>query len=588
MSKALSVPGNQAASIVRVLLINNDEHMSRFIGSLLSKSKHNDYRKFHAKSLNQAVGAINGNTCEVVLANYYWGKTRIGDKFLKWVKVKKPHLPVIVITRDFDKTVDSTAIKLGAADYVTASDLTHKQLDRAIRYAIERKDNVNHLNYLIHHDYLTSLPNRVLFTQRLKHAVNIAERESDTFALMLIKLNNFHEVNELYGYDTGDTLLKIFAEGLNCITGKKGSPARLGDCEFAIIIKNYGTLERIQLLAEKIIEFGSKRIQVGSHYIMLNCSVGVSIYPKSATHPEKLQRNASMAMAKASREKVSSYQFYSSDTEQQHYSYSQQQEEFIKALASNQIGLYFNPRIDTATGNIIGIEVNPYWSHPEKGLLEYEQFVWHGLDNNVAGRFTEWLLATSFEYFNKLNIADGTKLIFNIEFQGLSSANFPNIVEQHLEKYQISGSRLEFDLSRVVTSEHTNILESCMHRLQTQGVTFGVNHFGTDEMSLGYVKSLPVSVLKLDKSFVTDMNDDVKDTLMIKALVDFAHSLSKQVAVEGLHSELPIEMIKDLGFDYYKSVFSVDALSLVKLQDVIEHPLSTNQDNPVKLVDPKN
>lgn len=267
--------------------------------------------------------------------------------------------------------------------------------------------------------------------------------------------------------------------------------------------------------------------------------------------------------------------------------YNSLQQQFIKALATNRIGLYFNPRIDCVSDDIVGIEVNPYWSHPEKGLLEYEEFVWNGLDNDIASRFTEWLLATSFEYFNKLHIAKSTKLIFNIEFQGLSSAGFPQIVEQHIDAYDLRWEQIEFDLSKVQSCKHTNVLESCMRRLSDKGISFGINHFGTDEQSLSYLKKLPISVLKLNKEFVDEIHESDYDTLMAKALVDFVHSLGKSIVIEGLHSQLPLNNIKALGFDYYKSVFSVDALSLVKLQDVIGQPALGNNGMPVNTILPQ-
>jgi diguanylate cyclase (GGDEF)-like protein len=558
------------------------------MGSLLSNSHDYRYQLLRAKSIDQAVSVISRSACHLVLLNYYWGKTKIGEKLLKWAKARKPQIPIIVTSKLFDVEVDRSVIKLGATDYLTTNALDANTLSRAVRYALERKQNYSHINYLIHHDHLTNLPNRVFFQHRLKHSIRIAERENDKFTLMLIDLNNFKEINDIYGHDCGDIFLKEFSKRISKEIGSKGSVYRTGGDEFAVILKNMGRLVQIQTIAENIIAKLSERIETNGHFLAVHCSIGIAVYPKTGTQFNQLLRNADIAMLRAKNETVSSYQFYSQDIEQSQGEYNELQQQFIKALATNQIGLYFNPRIDCVSDQIVGIEVNPYWSHPEKGLLEYEEFVWNGLDNDIAGRFTEWLLRTSFEYLQKLNIAGSTKLIFNIEFQGLSSAGFPQIVEKYLDTYKLKGDKIEFDLSKITKNKHSNVLENCMRRLESKGVRFGINNFGSDDLSLSYIKSLPFTVLKLNKEFVDEIHEKSYDTLLSKALVDFSHSLGKRIVIEGLHSQLPLNNIKLLGFDYYKSVFSVDALSLVKLQDVIENPLNDKPKSKptVRLINP--
>jgi len=567
------ISNNKTVKHSRVLVINDDWQTSRYIASLLTHLELNPYRLLKAKGINQAINGISRNACEVVLLNYYWGKTAVGEKVLRWAKSKKPQIPIIVFTKEYEEHVDKTVIKSGAVDYLVLSTINPNDFERSLRYALERKVDFSYINYLTHHDHLTTLPNRVLFKQRLRHAVNIAEREQDQFALLLVDINNFKEINNVYGLDSGDQLLKFFADRLSEAVGKQGNVSRISGDEFAVILNNIGRIERVQLIAQKIIDALGDRVDIGGKLIVNYCSIGIALYPTTGDSGDKLQRNAGLAVAYAKQKKVSSYQFYSSDTESIKTSHDKLQEQFIKALATNEIGLYFNPRIDCVTDKIVGIEVNPYWSHPEKGLLEYEEFVWNGLNNDIASRFTEWLMATSFEYFTKLKVATATKLIFNIEFKGLSSAGFPEIVEKHLKNHSLSGDKLEFDLIKVSRSDHNNILQHCMQRLHSQGVTFGLNYFGTEEQSLSYIQTLPVSVFKLSADFIHEIENDDYNTLMAKALVDFSHSLGKQIVIEGLQSELPLNNIRALGFDYYKSLFSVGALSLVKLKDVVEGPM---------------
>ena len=575
MSETPPVKSIDVAKETTVLLVDADRQTSLLIGYVLSEVKDRRYRLLRAKDLTQAIKVIAKGACDVVILNYYWGKVRIGEKFLKKARQANHEVPIIVLTEKIEKNIDKEAIKMGASDYLTARDLNMRTLDKAIRYAIERSTIVDHLNHLAHHDFLTNLPNRVLFQDRLRQAIRFAERDKNHFTLMLIDLNNFKDINDNYGHDTGDKLLKEFSARLQRAVRRSDTVARVGGDEFTVILNNTGDHAQIESLADKIISEINPATQVNGYTLQIQCSIGIATYPIAGTDENLLQRNADMAMYRAKKTGTSSYVFYDHQMDEPKHEqvFGSLQQQFITALATNQIGLYFNPRINCVTDKIDAIEVNPYWMHPEKGLLEYEQFLWNGLDNDIAGRFTEWLLVTSFEYFKKLNITSSTKLVFNIEFQGLFSTNFPQMLEAKLNKYELSGQQIEFDLSQVALDKHQKLVNNCLTKLQNMGVTFGINHFGSEELSLLLLKELPINTLKLDSAFLPEITNgsDAEDTLLVKALIDFAHSLGKQIVIEGLHSQLPVKDIKELGFDLYKSVFSVDAQSLVKLTGVMDN-----------------
>lgn len=530
---------------------------------MLSKIESKPYRLFRAKTVSQGIAGITKNVCDVVLLNYYWGDTAVGEKVLGWAKINKPQIPIVVFTKKYQEFIDKKVIKSGAMDYLILDTINALSLDRSLRYAMDRKVDFSYLNYLTHHDYLTNLPNRVLFKQRLRHSIRLAKREEDDFALIFVDINNFKEINNVYGLDVGDKLLRYFSKRITEVVGDRGNVSRVGGDEFAIIFNKYSRVEQVQAIAQKVIDAIGHKVKIEKSSVVNVCSIGVALFPVSGEDENTLQRHANIATEFAKKKKLSSFQFYSKELELIDSEEDQLQKEFLNALSTNEIGIYFNPRFDCASDQITAIEVNPYWSHPEKGLLEYEQFVWHGLNNNIATRFAEWLLAASFENFKKLKVSEETKLVFNIDYKGLSSAGFPKIVEKYLNQYNFDGSKLEFDLIKVSQSEHNNIIEDCMHQLKALGVSFGLNNFGSDEQSLSYIKSLPVSLVKLSADFIDEIDTGEYSTLLAKALVDFAHSIGKEIVIEGIHEELPLNNIKALGFDYYKSLFSVDTLSLV-------------------------
>ncbi|MEO0443547.1 MAG: EAL domain-containing protein [Pseudomonadota bacterium] len=558
------------SSPISVLIVNTDTQAESLVRSFLMQSQYTRYRLIKARNLEESINAITANTCDVVLLNYYWGKTRIGDKFLQWARAKFSHIPIIVFTRRNEPDIDRQAAQLGAADYLSFDKLTAQKLDRSIRYVSGRRVVNEQINYLAQHDFLTGMPNRNLFQQRLRHSIHIAKQRKTPFALLIVEIKELKSLNERHGHTLGDYIVKQYATHLNRIAKHQGSVARTGDGEFALVVRDFSKPEELSLIAKSITNISASLIEFQGQHFETACSVGVAQYYDFGMDDKQLQSNALVALSHAREHPASHYEFHTKAMTPLVAKQTTLQQSFVKALATNEIGLYFNPRIQCANDEIVAIEVNPYWSHPEKGMLEYEQFLWNDLNNDLSVRFTEWLLATSFEYFNQLNISKSIKLIFNIDFQGLFSLSFPDIVEKHLKNYGIDGSQIEFDLSNVKMEKHNAVLENSMDKLSAIGVSFGVNHFGTEEASISYLMSLPTTVLKLSGEFVSEINNNQAEILMAKALVDLGHSLGKQVLIEGHHNHLSVDDIKDLGFDLYKSVFTVDALSLAKLQDVVD------------------
>jgi len=554
----------------RILLVSNNTNDAVLLGHLLSQVKGTAYVLRRAESLKQGIRLISRNTCDLVLLNYYWDTFKIGGRFVKKAKSVNSALPLIVYSHEVEPLVEKQIIGLGASDYLTLNELNARNLDRSIRFALQRKSIEQRLEHLANYDFLTQLPNRMLLQDRMRQLIRTAERERNQFAIMLVDVNNFKQVNDKYGHEVGDNLLKAFAGRLKRATRRNDTVARVGGDEFILLFNKVISQELTQQLVYKLLKEVKEPVEINGHRINIQCSIGIAIYPGAGTDLESLQRHADIAMYHAKLEKGSSYCFYSSTLDMNSAVQEDPNTDFVSALAKNQIGLYFNPRIECATDHIAAIEVNPYWEHPQKGLLEYDSFDWRHLDPSMSSRFIEWLLATSLEYFNQLSVKPNTKLVFNIDFNDLLFPSFSQMVSSKLKRYGISGHQIEFDVSHMHADHHSHsILSLCITDLERSGITFGMNAFGSDNLPLLTLDTIPIDVLKLDKRFINDLNRQGEE-LLVKALVNFAHSLGKKIVVEGKHNELPVSTIKALGFDYYKSIFSVELESLAQMQSMLE------------------
>lgn len=561
-----------ATRSIRVLLVSSNANDRMLIGHFLSQINGSNYAFSYAESLKEGIQLIRRNACDVVLLNYYWESFKIGGRFVKKAKLVNSTLPIIVFSSETETLVEKQIITLGASDYLTLSELNARMLDRALRFAIQRKTIEQRLEYLASYDFLTQLPNRMLFQDRLRQFIHTAERERHQFALMLVDLNNFKHVNDSYGHGVGDTLLKAFAQRLKRAIRRNDTVARVGGDEFTMLFSKVVSKELTEQLVFKLLQEIREPVEINGHRHQMQCSIGIAVYPSAGTDVESLQRHADIAMYHAKLEKGSSYCFYSSTLEMHGASQSDANMDFVSALANNEIGLYFNPRIECATDRIIGIEVNPYWEHPEKGLLEYDSFEWCHLDPTMSSRFIEWLLSASLEYFKQLSVLPDTKLIFNIDFNDLLFPSFSQMVSSKLKRYGLNGHQIEFDISHIHSDHHSNsMLTLCVTDLERLGVTFGMNDFGSDNLPLLNMDQIPVDLLKLDKRFADELIENNKRALA-RAFVDFAHSLDKKIIIEGKHNELPVNTIKALGFDYYKSIFSVELESLAQMQDILQIP----------------
>jgi len=295
---------------ITVLLVDDDRQEYLLIGYLLSEVHSDDYRLVWCQNLEQALEHIENKTCDVVLLDYNWGGSSIGRDFLSNAQSKNSQIPIIVMTDEMESDIDQRAIREGASDYLTKSRINSQLLERAIRYAIERKQIVDRLDHLAHYDHLTDLPNRSLFLDRLRHSINLAERDKNQFTLLFIDLNDFKGINDSYGHDTGDKLLKQFSDRLLKSVRRSDTVARMGGDEFTVILHNLGNPQKIMMLAQKILSDANELYTINKHRFTMGCSIGIASYPDSGRDEETLQRNADLAMYQAKQASASSYRFY--------------------------------------------------------------------------------------------------------------------------------------------------------------------------------------------------------------------------------------------------------------------------------------
>jgi diguanylate cyclase (GGDEF)-like protein len=560
----------KAAKSTTVLLVDDDRQEYLLIGYLLAEAHSEDYRLVWCQHLDDALAHIEKETCDVVLLDYHWGGSSIGRDFLSKAKSINSRIPIIVMTDEIEADIDESAIREGASDYLIKSRINSQLLERAIRYAIDRKQIEDRLDHLAHYDLLTDLPNRTLFLDRLRHSISLSQREKNQFTLMFIDMNDFKGVNDSYGHDAGDKLLKEFSQRLQKAVRRSDTVARIGGDEFTVLLHNIGSAPKIMMLAQKMISETNKPYRINGHEFEVGCSIGIAIYPEAGDDEETLQRNADLAMYQAKQEPVSSYRFFSDMLSSDIKAQWDLHRDFYPAMAAKQFGVFYVPRIDIKTNKIKAVEVAPYWKHPEKGVLHYHQFSSVSADKEMGRKLSEWLLTVGLLHFAKLGQPSSIKLVFNMEFHHFSYGQFIKTIEHLLTKYKVSGEAIEFDLNQISMDKNSDFIEACMDNLHGLGIKFGVNGFGSELSSLLHLQRLPIETLKLDKRFVKTIHKNTEDAHLCKAVIQFAHSLGKKVVAESIQSKAQLAMLERLGCDQCKGQAALGILSFKQLQYVLQ------------------
>ncbi|MGH1485215.1 MAG: diguanylate cyclase domain-containing protein [Cellvibrionaceae bacterium] len=560
----------KASKSTTVLLVDDDRQEYLLIGYLLAEAHHEDYRLVWCKNLEDALNHIERQTCDVVLLDYHWGGSSIGRDFLNKAKAKNSHIPIIVMTDEVEADVDEYAIREGASDYLTKSRINSQFLERAIRYAIERKQIEDRLDHLAHYDHLTDLPNRMLFLDRLRHSISIAQREKNQFTLMFIDMDDFKGVNDSYGHEVGDKLLKQFSGRLSRAVRRSDTVARIGGDEFTVLLHNIGSAPKIMMLAQKIINETNQPYTINGHEFMVGCSIGIAVYPDAGDDEETLQRNADLAMYQAKQESVSSYRFFSDVLSSDIKVQWDLHRDFYPAMAAKQFGVFYVPRVDIKSNQITAIEIAPYWKHPEKGVLHYQHFSSISADREMGKRLFEWLCAVGLHQFSKLQYAENVKLVFNLDFHHFTQGQLIQSIEKLLKKYNVSGERIEIDLNQVSIDSNIDVIESCMDALQALGIHFGINGFGSELSSLLHLQRLPINTLKIDKRLVKAVHKNAEDAQLLKAVIEFSHRIGKKVVAESIQTKAQLAMLEKLGCDQCKGQAAIGILSFKQLQHALK------------------
>ncbi len=436
----------------------------------------------------------------------------------------------------------------------------------------ELRDKENRLAHLAHHDPLTGLANRLLFMDRLEHAIYKAQRTSQQLALFFIDLDRFKSINDSLGHQVGDILLKSFSERLSSAIRQVDTIARLGGDEFTLILDSVHASQDAALVAAKILDTLKEPFQANEHRFYMTASIGISFYPDDGLDAQTLLRNADAAMYRSKDEGRNTYHFYTEDMTTEALERVTMESNLRTALAQDQFVVYYQPQYDLFSGEMIGAEALVRWIHPELGFIGPNRFLPAAEETGLIIDIDQWVFANVCKQVALWSESDielnNIRFAVNLSGGQLKHESLPAKVAQIIGETGCNPEHLELEITEGFVMHDPELSIRILGELRKQGIHLSIDDFGTGYSSLSYLKRLPINKLKIDQSFVRDIADDRDDEAIAKSIIALGHSMNLKVVAEGIEELEQEAFLKvegcDMGQGYlYSPPVNVDSFEAI-------------------------
>ena len=440
------------------------------------------------------------------------------------------------------------------------------------RHEAERQQDKAELEYLSQFDPLTGLPNRVLFRDRIDQALLRARRTGGWVSVLFVNLDNFSVVNDQLGHDVGDHLLQQAAERIAGTIRAADTVAHLGGDEFAIVIEGDDTTEAAETVAEKAVAALAAPYLVNGREIFVSASIGVAVYPVDGDDAEALLRDSTLAMTAAKQAGRNTYQFFTAELRDR----TSDRLALITSLrgaieAPDQLALWYQPKLDIASGRVTGVEALIRWNHPEKGLIMPDRFIPIAEETGLIVPLDRWVLE---EACRQMQTWRGTGLgtfsmSVNVSSRQFHQTGLADTVEKALRTTDLAPEHLEIEVTEGTLIEDIDLARVNLNSLRELGVRISIDDFGTGYSSLSYLKRLPIDVLKIDRSFISALPDDPDDAAISEAIVRLGHTLKMEIVAEGVETPEQYEFLRSLGCDTAQGYLIAAPLTAPKFADFV-------------------
>jgi diguanylate cyclase (GGDEF)-like protein/PAS domain S-box-containing protein len=434
----------------------------------------------------------------------------------------------------------------------------------------EAKHYERRLHHLAHHDPLTGLANRTLLQERLAIAIDDAERDGALGALVFLDLDNFKHINDNFGHDAGDAVLRETALRLRQSVREDDTVARVGGDEFVLVIKDQQDAAEVALLVERIRKSVSASIVFGTQEIEPGTSIGVCLFPRDGDTADRAMRAADAAMYHAKSLGKNNCQFYSAQLNQVVHQRLLLEVSLGRAIRGRELELGYQPKVDLRSGRVVGAEALVRWNHPEHGLLQPAEFIPVAEQTGLIVPLGEWVLAeacATLQDLHGLGIHDFVVSV-NMAARQLRQREFVARLADTLKRHQVKPQCLELEVTESQLMDNPDEAMDALLQLKALGVRLSIDDFGTGYSSLAYLQKFPVDCIKIDRSFLTNGGGE-GHAVITRAIIALGHNLKMQVIAEGVETSEQLAFLRDHDCDQMQGYYFSPPVSRVELQDLL-------------------
>jgi diguanylate cyclase (GGDEF)-like protein/PAS domain S-box-containing protein len=401
-----------------------------------------------------------------------------------------------------------------------------------------RKENESRLRHQAYHDPLTGLANRAFLRERLQEMIYRAERNNHSLAVLCLDLDHFKVINDSNGHAAGDQLLRAAAARLSNSVRQGDVVVRLGGDEFAVLLEGPLHTETIAAIARKILSRISSPITVDEHEHALSTSIGVSCFPTDGRTPDELLTRADLAMYSAKEAGRNDFRFFTAELHEQIQEKAQLMAGLQSPFLQQQLWLAYQPRVNSDSGEVLGVEALLRWSHPELGEISPERFIPLAEQTGIIVQLGEWALRTACTQFRAwCDAGIGLQRVaVNLSMRQLLEPDLVERIAAILDEQGLAPQQLELEITESMAMQHPEAVLETLSRLDSRGVRIGLDDFGTGYSSLAYLKRFPIDDLKIDRAFVSGVPHDAEDVAIARAILALARSLDLTPVAEGVET----------------------------------------------------
>lgn len=435
------------------------------------------------------------------------------------------------------------------------------------------------IDFMAYHDILTALPNRSLLINRVNQGIVNSSFQERLISLMLINLDGFKMINDTLGHDQGDELLKQVSKRLSSLAREKDIVCRLGGDEFILYLNDYKDKNNVDIMASKIIDIFNKPFILRDQEYFITGSVGISQYPIDGEDVETLIKNADMAMHKAKSLGKNQYHKCTSDLKRVTFERISLTNSLYRAIEGNEMMIYYQPKVNGLTGEILGVEALLRWNHPELGFVPPSKFIPLAEKTRLIIPIGNWVLKTVCEQSQKWQEKgfNPIKIAVNFSVYQLNNPNIIELIKDILEESSIQAKYLEVEITESVATDTKGNMKETLEEIKKLGITLSIDDFGKDYSSLSRLKGLPIDKLKIDMSFVQGIGTCYKDEIIVKSVISLASSFGYETIAEGVETKEQVEFLNQHNCDQLQGYYFYKPMPAVEMEKLLTRGFSENK-----------